>query len=236
VKADSLVELAEQLMPQLRVAEWRDRAAAALAGIDEVDLRAIRSVVVAADDVARSPEDRELAAQLRAGLTHRVDAAQKQWLDEIGTLLGEGRLVRALRVSSRPPKAGAPLPPELADRLTAAANEGLQGEVSQQRLAVVLDAAAFSPVRQRVVVETIPAEPSEELLVTIRKVAHQLPEIAAQFGVTAPSRRPRAPGPRSRPQKPAPPPPPPVPPTETAETAPAEKSDALSEEAEPKQA
>jgi hypothetical protein len=219
VKAESLVELAEQLMPQLRVAEWRDRAEAALAGIDEVDLRDIRSVVVAADDVARSPEDRELAAQLRAGLTHRVEAAQKEWLDEIGTLLGDGRLVRALRVSSRPPKAGAPLPPELAERLTAAANEGLQGEISQQRLGVVLEAVAFSPVRQRVVLETIPAEPGEELLVTIRKVAHQLPEIAARFGVTAPARRPRPPGgAKSRPEKP--PPPPPAPPL-AEETGPA---------------
>jgi hypothetical protein len=223
VKAESLVELAEQLMPQLRVAEWRDRAEAALAGIDEVDLRDIRSVVVAADDVARSPEDRELAAQLRAGLTHRVEAAQKEWLDEIGTLLGDGRLVRALRVSSRPPKAGAPLPPELAERLTAAANEGLQGEISQQRLGVVLEAVAFSPVRQRVVLETIPAEPGEELLVTIRKVAHQLPEIAARFGVTAPARRPRPPGgARSRPEKPTPPPPPPPPaPPVAEETGPA---------------
>jgi hypothetical protein len=234
VKAESLVELAEQLMPQLRVAEWRDRAEAALAGIDEVDLRDIRSVVVAADDVARSPEDRELAAQLRAGLTNRVDAAQKQWLDEIGTLLAEGRLVRALRVSSRPPKAGAPLPPELAERLTAAANEGLQGEISQQRLAVVLDAAAFSPVRQRVVVETIPAQPDEELLVTIRKVAHQLPEIAARFGVTAPARRPRPPGTggRSRSQKPAPPPPPPAPP-DAATASPALKAAATEDTSPP---
>ena len=44
-----LLALAEKLRPRLRTAEWRDRAEAALADVDEIDLRDLRSVVVAAD-------------------------------------------------------------------------------------------------------------------------------------------------------------------------------------------
>jgi hypothetical protein len=53
VRADSLLAFAEQLLPRLRAAEWRDKADAALAGIDEIDLRDLRTVVVAADAAGR---------------------------------------------------------------------------------------------------------------------------------------------------------------------------------------
>lgn len=204
IKADSLVALAEQLVPKLRVAEWRDRADAALKDLDELDLRDLRSVVVAADDAARDRDARELADRLREGLTARVDAAQREWLDEISELLDEGRVVRALRLSSRPPKAGAPLPAELGERLVAATNEALQGDIGQQRLGVVLDAVAFSPIRQRVELPDVPADPGEELMATVRKVAQHIPDIAARFGVEPTGRRSR-----SRARGGAPPPPPP---------------------------
>ena len=50
---DQVVALAEAMLPALRTAEWRDRAEAALADLDELDLRDLRSVVVAADNVTR---------------------------------------------------------------------------------------------------------------------------------------------------------------------------------------
>ena len=56
VKSEPLVALAEKLTPVLNSAVWRDRAEAAIAGIDKVDLRDIRSVVVAADSGARDEE------------------------------------------------------------------------------------------------------------------------------------------------------------------------------------
>ena len=108
-----LEAVGENLLPRLRSAEWRDNAEAALAGISEVDLRDIRKIVVAADNGARDDESRALAEQLREGLTQRVEAEHGKWLSEIDTLLKDGRTVRALRQSSRPPKAGAPLPPDL---------------------------------------------------------------------------------------------------------------------------
>ena len=73
VPAEGLVSLAESLLPRLGDAEWHDRADAALASIDDLDLRDLRSVVVAADDHAKDEQTRALAAELRTKLTERVD-------------------------------------------------------------------------------------------------------------------------------------------------------------------
>jgi len=191
----AMVALAEDLLPRLRTAEWRDRAEAALKDIDELDLRDLRSVVVAASDAAKDDETRALADQVKDGLAARVEKEHKDWLDEITTTLTDGRVVRALRLSSRPPKAGAVFPPELADRLATAAGEALGSDVAQDRWGAVLEAVALSPVHRKVTPAGIPAEPKEELLATVKQVSMQVPEIAALFGVEpAPApRRPRPP-------------------------------------------
>jgi len=197
-----LLQLAEQLMPSLRSAEWRDKAEAALADLPELDLRDLRSVVVASDAGARDDETRALAEQLKAGLAQRVESEQAAWLTEISELLAGGRAVRALRVSSRPPKAGAPLPAELSAKLTEAAAASLTAETGQDRFATVLDALAFSPVRTQVTPLGIPAEPTPELIAAVKKVAARLPQIAALFGIeaTAPSKS--KPAAKPRPPKP----------------------------------
>jgi hypothetical protein len=210
VKSEPLVALAERLAPKLKAAEWRDRAEAALEGIADVDVKDIRSVVVAADTGARDDESRALAEQLREGLVARVDTEHRKWLDELAENIAEGRTVRALRHSSRPPKAGAPLPPDMAQRLAAAASASLTSEVTQDRWATVLDAIAFSPVRAQVVPEGLPASPNDQLLAAVRKLASKVPAIAASFGVTAPAPR------KSRGRR-TPPPPPPPPAVETTD-------------------
>ena len=183
VPAEGVLALAESLVRPLQIAEWRDRADAALAGIDRADLRDLRSVLVAAEDYARDSEARELAEQIRAGLNERVERSQREWHDELRTTLADGRVVRALRLSSRPPKAGAPLPPEIAQELTSQANAALGAGASQHRIAVVLEAVAFSPVRPYVVLPAIPTEPTPELLEVARKVATRLPEVATALGI-----------------------------------------------------
>lgn len=232
IKAEPLVAMAERLLPRLREAEWRDRADAALANLDELDLRDLRSVVVASDSAARDDDTRALAAQLRDGLSHRVETEHQAWLTELAETLEAGRTVRALRLSSRPPKAGAPLPAELAIKLTEAANASFGPEVTQERWATVLDAVAYSPVRQQIEPAAIPAEPSAELLTAVRKLAGRVPGIAARFGIEpteAPRRSRRggarkASGGRSPGAVPPPPPAPqgttpeqPVPPTEASD-------------------
>lgn len=183
VPAEGVLQLAESLIGPVQIAEWRDRADAAIAGIERVDLRDLRSVLVAAEDHARDAEARELAEKIREGLNERVERSQREWHDELRTTLTEGRVVRALRLSSRPPKAGAPLPPEIAQELTSQANAALGTGASQHRIAVVLEAVAYSPVRPYVVLPAIPDQPTEELLEAVRKVASRLPEVATALGI-----------------------------------------------------
>jgi hypothetical protein len=204
VASEPLLALAEKLLPHLRMAEWHDRADAALAEVDELDLRDLRQVVVAADANARDEATRELAGQLRSALAQRVDTEHAMWLDEITGLLDDGRVVRALRLSSRPPKAGARFPAELAARLTEATAAALAADTLPDRYATVLDALAFAPVRTQVVPAGVPARANDDLLTAVRKLADRLPQVAAAFGIGAPS---PAPAPAA-PPVPAPPAPP----------------------------
>ena len=190
IPADLLLKLAERIHPAIRTADWQDRADAALAGIEEVDLRDLRSVVVAAELAFKTDENRSLADRLREALTARVDREHQAWLAEVTTALADDRVVRALRLSSRPPKAGAPLPGPILDGLAAMADASLTSDTGQDRWATVLDAVALSPVHLRVVPAGLPAEPGDQLLDAVKRVSMSVPAIAAAFGIepTAPPR------------------------------------------------
>ncbi|MEL7209252.1 MAG: hypothetical protein AAGK32_13635, partial [Actinomycetota bacterium] len=124
-----------------------------------------------------------VAEQVRTGLAARVERDHAAWLQEVAETLADGRVARALNLSSRPPKAGAPLPRDLADRLTAAASAGLNAEVGQKRWQTVLESVARSPVRQNVVPEGIPSAPNDQLIEAVKNVSMQVPQIAAAFDI-----------------------------------------------------
>ncbi|HEX2062983.1 MAG TPA: hypothetical protein VHE80_01040, partial [Acidimicrobiales bacterium] len=228
VHAASLVGLAEQLLPRLSQAEWRDRAEAAAAMLDDVSLRDLRSVVAGADAAARDDETRLLASTLREALQRRVAEHRDSWLREITAALDEGRLVRALRLSARPPDPGTRFPPELAARMAEAAGAALAPDVAPDRWATVLEAVAESPVRRSVKPAGLPAEAGAEVLQAARQASGRVPALAPLLGIDmppppgpprprpAPGRAPRPPRPpRPRPTGPEPqaavPPPPPGP-------------------------
>lgn len=207
VKAGPVVDVAEKLAPHARLAEWQDRADAALAQASEVDLRDLRSVVVAADGVARHEQTRQTAEQLREALSSRVDAEQRAWSSELAELIAQERSVAALRLSSRPPKAGVPLPPPLAASLAKLVVDQLGPETSPDRYCTVLDALALSPVRTQVVPASIPDTPAPAVVEAVRRLGDRLPQIASAFGVEpAPPSRARR-GPRRTPRAGSTPPP-----------------------------
>ena len=191
IPAALLLKLAERIHPSLRIADWQDRAEAALVGIDDIDLRDLRSVVVAAEQSAKGEDNKALAEKIRTGLAVRVDREQQSWLAEVTSALDDDRVVRALRLSSRPPKAGSPLSAPLLDRLATMAAAGLTTDTSQDRWATVLDAVSLSPVHLRVVPEGLPAEPNEQLLAAVKRLSMSVPDIAKAFGIE-PTPPPRA--------------------------------------------
>src|SRR3954470_4917110 len=150
VRPEGLLAMAEELLPRLKAAEWHDRAEAAVAIVDEVSLRDLRAVVAGADAAARDETTRSLATTLREALDGRIAKERQDWLEEMGRCLDEGRLVRALRVSARPPDPGSRFPSELATRLSDAASEAMAPDTMPERWATLLEAVAASPVRRSV--------------------------------------------------------------------------------------
>jgi hypothetical protein len=200
---DSVLKMAEELMPKLRVADWLDRAEAAERQMEHLDLRDLRSVVVGGDDpmVARDESTRALAEKLKTDLAKKQEEELKLWLEDIDASLTVGRSIRALRLSSQPPKAGVMFPPDLARRLGEAATAGLTPDDSSDRWAAVMEAAAFAPVRTLVAPTAPPTVITDELRATALRLGPLLPQIAALLGVEVPAGAPRPkplrPGPRT---------------------------------------
>lgn len=182
---DQLIAMAEELLPRLKAAEWRDRAEAAIKDVDEISLRDLRSVVAGAD-VARDDESRALAAGLREALERRVDGQRHQWTGEIAKHLDDNRVVRALRLAARPPEPSARMDAELTQRLSDAAGEAMGSETPPDRWLALIDAVSASPVRRSVKPAGLPPDPTPEL----RRAAHQqsgrIPALAAMLGVAIP--------------------------------------------------
>jgi len=204
IDAEPLVGLAEGLLPGVREAEWRDRAQAADAIIEQVGLRDLRAIVTASDASARGDEAKALAGKLREALERRTSAQRQEWLAEMETCLADGKVIRAVRLSSRPPDPTTKVPAELLEQLRAAAGEALGPDTSQDQWAALLEAVVASPVRRTVQPKGLPADARPALQLAARQASGRIPALAAMLGVDLPP----PPGPRSgKGPRPAPPPP-----------------------------
>lgn len=200
----TVLKMAEELLPRLRVAEWLDRAEAAQRQLEHLDLRDLRSVVAAANDpmVARDESTRALAAELQSALATKQEQELLLWFGDVDAALAVGRVIRALRLSSQPPKAGVPFPIDIAQRLVDSTNASLAPMDGPDRWVAILEAAAFSPVRTMVRPPRKPDVVSDELAATVRRLAPALPLVAELFEIEvpadAPMPKPQRPGPRQR--------------------------------------
>jgi hypothetical protein len=105
-------------------------------------------------------------------------------LSDIDAAVGVGRTVRALKLSSQPPKAGSPFPADLAGKLAQAASASLEVDAPADRWVAVLEAAAFSPIRTQLTAAGVPGAVTPELTATVTRLAPALPKIAALFQIT----------------------------------------------------
>ena len=200
--SEALLALAESLLPRLRAAEWRDRAEAAAAAVADISMRDLRSVV-AGSDLARDDESRALAATLREAIESRVAKLHATWTADITTQLDAGRVVRAVRLSARPPDAGARLEAELADRLTAAAGATLSPETPPELWASLLEAVAESPIRRAVVPTGLPDNAPPDLKRAAHQYSGNIPALAKLLGVAIPPPPAPIPGRRRSQDRPA---------------------------------
>ena len=185
VKADGLVSMASDILPKLRVAEWLDKAEAAKLEIELLDLRDLRAVVAGSDDpmVVRDETTRVLAGELKIALKLHQEKEMNQWIDDMKSAVEVSRVVRALKLSGEPPKAGVLFPAELGGQIAKAATDSLASDAGADRWIAVLEALAFSPIRAQVKPAAAPVATTDTLRETVKRLAPLLPQIAALFGI-----------------------------------------------------
>jgi hypothetical protein len=92
-------------------------------------------------------------------------------------------VVRALKLSGEPPKAGVLFPVELGAQIAKAATESLASDAGADRWIAVLEALAFSPIRAQVKPAAAPVAATDALRETVKRLSPLLPQIAALFGI-----------------------------------------------------
>jgi hypothetical protein len=184
---DVMMKLAENFLPGSKLAIWLDRAEAALKDADEISLRDLRSVVASADSVRSKDERaRELAEQLKQKLQERSEATAKAWTNDIAEALDQGRIVRALRLSARPPEPTAKFPQELMNRLIEATNQAMTPETSEDRWIALIDASSESPIRRQIIPVGLPESASPALIELAKEHSGRIPALAKMLGISVP--------------------------------------------------
>ena len=178
---EAILDYAEELNQELKMAEWLDKAEAIEESVESIDLQDFRSVVASSGRWAKSPEALAVKERLESKLNERIDLDHKEWLRSIQAALDDEKTVRALNLSSRSPKAGAQLPEIVTTQLIEQASRALNEQSSAYRWAIVLEAVAFSPVREKINPNGLPSTITDELKETIAKHGERVPQIANLF-------------------------------------------------------
>ncbi len=219
VEEAGILAIAEALLPQVREAVWLDRAEAAVAKLETISLRDLRAAVVGA--APRDDRARDLLRQLREAYDARLAKLRATWAEDISRALAEGRVLQALRLSSRLPEPSARFPAALVEPLATAASAALAPDAPPDRWTALLEAAANAPVRRIIKPAGLPGgDPAVRQAASA--AAGRIPALAALLGLPmppppgppgrkdpAPRRTPRS-RPAGEPPAPAPIPPPPA--------------------------
>ncbi len=184
VSSDALLAMADELLPVVRLAEWKDRAAVAQTAGKDYRLRELRAVVTASRTVNLDEEGRTMAKALQESLDQRTAALREEWLARITNALNDGRVQQALEASVRPPEPGTRCPAELAVRLAEAAGQAMTAELAPEEWMRLLDTVVASPVRRTVKPAGIPND--EVAQQAARHASGSVPALAKLLGLRIP--------------------------------------------------
>ena len=187
--SEALLAMAEELLPGVRLADWKDRATVAQNAGKDYRLRELRAVVAASRTLNLDEEGRALAKGLQESLDQRTSALREEWLARIANALDDGRVLQAVEASIRPPEPGTRCPAELAVRLATAAGEAMTADLAPEEWMRLLDAVVASPVRRTVKPAGIPDD--EVARQTARHAAGSVPALAKLLGLRIPPPPPR---------------------------------------------
>lgn len=186
VPESTLLAIAEPMLPALKLATWKDRAEEAIAIAPDASLRDLRSVISAGDLIRHDDTTREMLDKLKELTQARASKLNSAWLDEIKENLASKRIIRAVRLSSRPPEPTAKLPAEVLQDLTNAVNEMMSKETPADRWIALLDALSQSPIRRQVQPSGLPENAPVELIELAKENSGRIPALAPLLGVAIP--------------------------------------------------
>jgi len=189
VAAEALLAMADELLPTVRLADWKDRASVAQTAGKDYRLRELRAVVAASRTVNLDEEGRTMAKALHESLDQRTTALREEWLARITNALNDGRVFQAVEASIRPPEPGTRCPAELAVRLANDAGEAMTADLAAEEWMRLLDAVVASPVRRTVKPAGIPDD--EVARQAARHAAGSVPALAKLLGLRIPPPPPR---------------------------------------------
>jgi hypothetical protein len=184
VQPETILAIADDLLPLTSLAAWKDRAAAVQAAGPGVRLRDLRPVVTSARTVTLDEEGRGVLKELQTQLHTKLDELRTSWVGKVQSLLDRGEVVEALHVVARPPDASTRCPAELAAALTEAAGKALDADLTPHAWITVLDAVVASPMRRSVHPAGIPA--AEEAQAAAVRAAGHVPALAKLLGMRIP--------------------------------------------------
>jgi hypothetical protein len=192
VAPDALLAMADELLPAVRLADWKDKASVAQSAGKDYRLRELRAVVAASRTVNLDEEGRAMAKVLRDSLEQRTAALRDEWLARITNALNDGRVFPAVEASIRPPEPGTRCPADLAVRLAQAAGEAMSADTPPEDWMRLLDAVVASPVRRTVKPAGIPDD--EVARQAARHASGAVPALAKMLGLRIPPPPPRRTG------------------------------------------
>ena len=189
VAKDAILTIADQLLPQTRLASWKDRAQPVFDAGAEAKLRDLRAVVTAARTVTMDDDARATLKVIREHLDSKVKAMESKWIERITNALDAGKLVDALGVVTTPPDLATRCPAELAVRLADEAGKQMNADLAPADWLALLTAVAASPVRRNVVPAGIPDDGS--VRGAAMNAAGMIPSLAKLLGLRIPPPPPR---------------------------------------------
>ena len=186
-RPNRFLTMAEELLPRMNLAAWKDRAVALRSAGREAPLREMRSVVAGASTVPLDEEGRILVTALRESLDTRVAALRVAWLGRIihGARRQPGGR-RAAGGSAKPAGTHGPGPRRLAVRLAETAGTAMAPTMSEDLDRSPHARVIKSPVRRTVNPTGLPPDASPELLTAARHAAGLVPELARLLGLPIP--------------------------------------------------
>ena len=182
----TVLAIAEPMLPILKLATWKDRAEVAIEIAAEASLRDLRSVISAADLIRHDETTRTMLERLKELTEQRALTLHSAWLTDIRDNLEAKRIIRAVRLSSRPPEPIAKLPAEVLEQLTEATNEMLGPDTPPDRWSALLDALSQSPIRRQVVPRGLPKNAPIALVELAKESSGKIPALAQLLGIAIP--------------------------------------------------